>query len=945
MRDRFGCEILNINYEELTRGITDEDAGRFQDFVPSELVAIINMFDELPEGFHKTPHLNYLVRRQNGHPHPIYPQAAAVAWCVDNGYIEFMENAFGGNNQQFETLRLILHEKTHFLWAYSFSGEIRSDWTELGGWYLDPNSSEGWATTKDTEFVTAYAHGKNPDEDMAESVAYYLKDPELLQSRAPEKYEFIRDRIMHGVRYISKIPDHLTFEVLNLYPDYDYPGKIKRLDVKVEGAPEENKTVTVEIELNNLDGYEDGADRAFLRMKSPKFTDENGEERDQFYDLWLGPVDGNDHILRGSLEISRYSKAGYWTAGGVYGEGIEIYDLQGNMRSGGRNDCVWNMYVNNPLEDLEAPKYEGGSLNYEVTDTIIEGHQAQNLHITYKVTDDTGIKTVFCRLNRAGNYSYDAYGTYDAETQLAHINIPVTEFWPTGDYYVSHITFYDLAETSVGVYFSDSPQDEPIKKIHITTSNPDTVAPELDLDRIVVYAEPTHPEAPDGETIVTINFYVRDDKSGLGQTSIVLRDPQGIQHHIWYYHRNFYTTYFDGDPTIWERYTFTTILPVGSAPGIWGVAQMNLPDKAGNDKAYNFVETIIFEPDDSETDYVLFADMDENSLLTLGINSESLGGYGYRYRIICDETGEEINGTLSAEQKARAMTRVVNTGDTQIDLSEWPDGKIIVIVQVLDQAGNVTAVRSKTLTKSIGAMTAAKSAYQTATEVYDQYMYYYEGEGMAVYQQVGEKATDNHSKAEEMLADCETFAKTISESSIPDAEKTSYLVALNDMKESVSVLKERNDSTFASSQFYDRVHAYFEPVNAYYGRLVQYGDRIETAIVIDELNALITEIGQDAEETKTSYLNPVIADYEDLGQIESKLVEIGKELDGLNVQFQLWSNEVNAVITGIFNPAASDTEYVIVYTIGGRGQVMKKDNLKSLPKGIYIINGKKHVVK
>ncbi len=204
LRNRFGCSIFPPSYEELTRGITNEDAACFQEFIPSELVSIINMYEEMPEGFHKIPHLNYLIRRQNGHKHPIYPEAAAVAWPVENGYIEFMEASFGGNNEQFETLRLILHEKAHFLWAFSFSDEIKNDWITLGGWYKDPNAAEGWSTTKDAEFVSAYAHAKNPNEDMAESVAHYLKNPELLQSRAMAKYEFIRDRIMHGTRYISK---------------------------------------------------------------------------------------------------------------------------------------------------------------------------------------------------------------------------------------------------------------------------------------------------------------------------------------------------------------------------------------------------------------------------------------------------------------------------------------------------------------------------------------------------------------------------------------------------------------------------------------------------------------------------------------------------------------------------------------------------------------------
>ena len=387
LTNRFGCSIIVDDYETLT--VTREDASHFQSFVPSELVSIINMFEEMPEGFHKVPHLNYLIRRQNGHPHPMYPEAAAVAWPIENGYIEFMEGAFGGNNQQFETLRLILHEKTHFLWAYSFSEEIKKDWIELGGWYEDPNASSGWATTKDTEFVSAYAHAINPDEDMAESVAHFIKNPELLQSRAKLKYEFIRDRIMNGTRYISKIPDHLTFEVLNLNPDYDYPGKIKRLDVKVEGAPEEDKKVTIEIELNHFEGLQDEAVRAYVDMVSPSFADAKGERHNQRAALWLNPIDDKGYLLRGEITISKYSKSGYWTTGD-----IRVEDLNMNQRYAGNNDFVFNMYIDNPLEDLEAPQYESESLNYELTDMVYEEHQAQNLRITFKATDKIKIVTI-----------------------------------------------------------------------------------------------------------------------------------------------------------------------------------------------------------------------------------------------------------------------------------------------------------------------------------------------------------------------------------------------------------------------------------------------------------------------------------------------------------------------------------------------------------------------
>lgn len=693
LTNRFGCSIIVDDYETLT--VTREDASHFQSFVPSELVSIINMFEEMPEGFHKVPHLNYLIRRQNGHPHPIYPGSAAVAWPIENGYIEFMEGAFGGNNQQFETLRLILHEKTHFLWAYSFSEEIKKDWIELGGWYEDPNASSGWATTKDTEFVSAYAHAINPDEDMAESVAHFIKNPELLQSRAKLKYEFIRDRIMNGTRYISKIPDHLTFEVLNLNPDYDYPGKIKRLDVKVEGAPEEDKIVTIEIELSHIDGLQDEASHASLRA----FSSLPG----QYKDIGLVPIEGNGHILRGSIILSKYSKSGYWNA-----DNISIEDSNGNQRFGGRNDFVFNMYINNPLEDIEAPKYESGSLAYELTDTIVGGHQAQNLRVTYRATDNVEMgETAVLRLGcDAQNYSLnDMFLQYDVTTQTFTGDMIITEYFKTGNYYVESTAMTDIAGVGTEIIFTEclehnqnNPEcltHELRKSIYIKTPNPDCNAPELDLNRIVVYAEPTNKEAPDGETLVTIHYYARDDKSGLGFVWYYLKGPQGTMYFNYHYHENFYSMYYIGEPTIWTRYTISAVLPKGSAPGIWGLADLTLCDKAWNSTTYNFVETLIFEPDESTTDYVLFSEMTDSKNLLIQLSSELDAGYGFTYRIIHEDSGYEISGELPT-QTTRSASHIRSE---YVDVSSLPNGKLIVIVSVKDNEGDILAVRSITLVK------------------------------------------------------------------------------------------------------------------------------------------------------------------------------------------------------------------------------------------------------
>lgn len=723
LTQRFACTMEVPDYKALTAGITNEDEFCFQKFLPTERVAIINMLEELPEGFHKTPHLNYLVRRLNGHNHPLYPDAAAVSWCVDNGYIEFMESSFGGNNQDFKTQRLILHEKTHFLWAFTLSDEIKNDWIKVGGWYKDPNAGGGWSTTKDVEFVTAYAHGINPNEDMAESVAYYIKDPEKLRSRALEKYEFIRDRIMNGTRYISKIPDHLTFEVLNLNPDYDYPGKIKRLEVKVEGAPDEDKKVIVEIELNHIDGFEDGASGAITRISSPSFVDTDGMERGQFYDMWMYPVNDNMYLLRGEITISKYSKTGYWVAGD-----ISTFDEQGNQRLEGRNDCVWNMFINNSLEDIEAPKYESGSLKYELSDIIVEGRHAQKLHISFRASDNIELTGNVIRLGW-GETAYclsDRSGEYDKDTKTVSIDYIIPDYYKSADYNVTFISLWDKAGNETFRQFSESPTNEPVKYIHISTTNPDTKAPDLDLNRITVYAEPTHPETPDGETLVTISCYVRDDISGYNGGTYGIRDPQG----------NIYSfglpggdgfIYYVGNPNAWRRLTTKIVLPQGSAPGIWGVSHIEVHDKAINVKTYNFVETVIFEPDDNLDDYILLSDIKDNEL-TLKMTKTEGNGYSYGYRIINEDTGEEISGEMNAQttnkaRRTRSSDSSVMDADYAaiIDVSELSDGNCIAIVQVKNEEGKAVAVRNTRFVKgtSTSISNIVEGKYDKLTPIYD----------------------------------------------------------------------------------------------------------------------------------------------------------------------------------------------------------------------------------
>ena len=598
-RSRYGVTTRIPDYARLTRSTTGESASRFQRFHPEEVVQLINMFEEMPRGMHKLPELRYLVRRLDGTPHPMYPEAPAVAW-TDDGYIEFMESGFSNFSANY-IHRLIIHEKAHFLWAHRFDEQLKQDWIELGGWYRDPESSSGWSTSKQTEFVSAYAHLVNPDEDMAESISYFIVNPDRLKSRAIGKYEFVRDRIMQGNIYISTIREDLTFEVYNLYPDYVFPGKIRRVDIVVEGKPEDDKTIHVEIELHALDEELEGAKHALTRIFSETGT---------WVDLYLYPTDVNGNrltqgtVLKGNFTLSKHTKAGYWRP-----DQIVITDAAGNERFEGVNDFGWKLYVGNLLEDVTAPEYVSNTASLSKSVTSLEGREVQLIHATWKVDEDTamrGREPCYASLNDEflETYSYEQGGRYDSASRLCMVDFVMPHYMPSSVYRMNYISMIDEALNRQGVYFThpghvlrpeENIVDEAPRQIRLATNNPDLQPPELDVNGIQISAEPTYPDAPNGETLVTITFRVRDNISGYEIASMQLRDPQGIEHYGYHYSRDRSRLFPEDDPTHWTTHTRTVLLPPGSAPGIWGLAEMTIEDRAGNFQRYDFTEIIHFE--------------------------------------------------------------------------------------------------------------------------------------------------------------------------------------------------------------------------------------------------------------------------------------------------------------------------------------------------------------
>jgi hypothetical protein len=625
------------------------------------------------------------------------------------------------------------------MWEGLFDQKLRDDWATTGGWFLDPTGATGWSTSNTTEFVSAYAHAKNPNEDMAESIAAYVVNPEILRSRSMKKFEFIRDRIMQGTRYVTIIRKDLTFQVYNLFPDYNYPGKIKKVDVEVNGLPEEDKELVIRIELNKIDEKQDGAKYAFTRISSSIGS---------AYDMYLNPIDnGKGFILEGKITISKFSKAGYWSV-----NQIVLTDQVGNQRYENNSTFGLKIFINNPREDIINPKYSentlklktgSGKYKYFSTDEYADGDTYQNIQADFDLIETN--KMVYTGLNFAipkndengvrQDFQFGVLGdnpTYiQKDVQNKNINrvnykFPIPEYYPTGYYVTTSMFLIDEARNEARAFFMRDTTAFRLEKnttkhlrdsVYVKTKYPDFIPPILDVNQITIKATPSNPTAPDGETLFEMEFFARDssaylgNEAGLQNGGYTLRDPQGK---VFYYGmqgdftksfgQDFFFSLKDivGPPGNWRKYKVSTLLPKGSAPGLWGVEGITLFDRAGNKKYYNFTEVVRFDLEKADTTKLVQPKVEilgkkvnakNAEALSLSISCKDCKNKNYRARFYSSMGG---NSVVSEGKMSKDSIVVEN-----IKLTGVNDGILYATVFMLDSTKTLLGIGKSIYAKDV----------------------------------------------------------------------------------------------------------------------------------------------------------------------------------------------------------------------------------------------------
>lgn len=532
----------------------------FQAFTYEEILFILSVLEDYPGGYRHLPNLEYLTRRKTGMVNPYYPQAPAIAW-VGLHHIEFMDAAFDTATDDY-IHRLIAHELSHFVYDL-FDPETLDIWWALSGWH---QVGETWIPTTTSNFVTAYAHDIDPNEDFAETLSYYIYDPDWVRTIAPGKYWFLRD-IVNGYEYVVMIDEQVTFEVFNLYPDMTFPGQIVRVTNVVTARPGGAHRALMELRLHQPP-YDDTI--AFSRIFSPSGN--------IYRDVYFLPVEGDNSRLLAEVIFGPHDEDGYWSA-----PNITVEERHGSATYFSQSNFGWMLYFDNEEVDFDPPVPD---LDNIVGDMVKVG-------LEYIIT--IAIPATDAQMNDLEGWTWMAH--YDSGQKIGEwgvwsqtegkmvITVVVRPYHAFGTWTFRTFRLFDVSGN--GEIFDLYPD---VLEFYTETAFPDYTAPELNLDGVTVEAEPVNPEAPNGQTDVYIHYQARDDIAGLGDVSFRLLKPSGDTLFDYHYHDNFYTDYFEGDPTVYADYTAYIQLPPGSEPGMWGLMELNLCDKADNCESHGFTE-------------------------------------------------------------------------------------------------------------------------------------------------------------------------------------------------------------------------------------------------------------------------------------------------------------------------------------------------------------------
>lgn len=591
----------------LVSSTTGEGTASFQLFTNEELLQILAALSQRPP----TSQWMYIIRRRNGVPHPFYKDSVGVIPCPSTNtgtpYIEFTRDAFLPPSSDLIKDRLqtskevllpgVIAATAGIMWDRTISQEMKDAWIREMDWSYDA-ASKDWNNSNPTELGARLPVGVveyGPVADFATSVAKYMANPEELRLRSPKRFEFLKLYVMHGVRYVRQLREDLTFPVLNLRPDFSYPGKIKSASVVITGAPTADKFVRTRLVLEGTDPMEHGASWASLTLRN----------RNDGSLLYLGvyaqqpdPVYGTSLVLEGSTMVSRYAKGGFYDL--VF---ASITDRVDNTRYENGDTIRLKFFLSNTLTPPEPARLIPDSIKLSLSETTVSGVKVPVFNTEFQVTNPdvlTGAYDYLAALNSTRS-SPSGSASLRKTGNTIRISRAVSPFIPSDMYGIYSLSLSSVArceEIRFTLNGDDSYGALPMPLVELENSSSDVQGPEIDLNSIRVSAESMSPDKPNGATKVRVSLRTRDDLSGLSYVSFCLRTP--IDRNVCgSFNLGLRTAILPEGSTEWKEYETTLFLPAGSAPGTWGLDSITAADRVGNFTMPTLTEVVKFIVDNN----------------------------------------------------------------------------------------------------------------------------------------------------------------------------------------------------------------------------------------------------------------------------------------------------------------------------------------------------------
>jgi hypothetical protein len=627
LMNQFGVYVYDdpVMAAGLAATTTRESTAAFQRFSGEELIAITSALANLPRMNALLHHALAIVRRANGVPNPTLPDSLAVIpysglrknQATTMPYLEYNREAFriaqdadsifetptfNSLHPSLEPLLLgTLAAYGEIVWYHSPSGSsLREEWTNLGGWAANLFTQE-WTSTDPTQVGSMLPYGVrlySPQGDFATSLAQYISAPNELAFRSPSRFEFIRTRVMHGLRYVRTFRDDLKVPVYNLRPDLSLPGKVKEASIVIKGERNETKKYQLNIKLQGTDPMLHGANfaTAWLRLVPKSSSPTPKGERDlrmHFYPVNPDPTYGASLELVARGELPKFIAGGYYEL-----RYIGIADIVGNVRFQ-YNDVGLGFFVDNDETPPEPAKLVKGSTTLAVTETEVEGARVPAFKVQFRATNPerllgVGISIDGMRGNTVNYVSRNAWDYAVAGDQVT-MTIPVSPHIRSDEYGISWIRLQSVEGDEV-FYFSRNIETndssyELIPLVTVTNTNEDTTRPVINLNRIKVESTPENPEAPNGATSMVVTMYGKDELAGLSDLIFCLRSPLDRVSCYGPEIRSSRSVLPTGTPDYEELKTYIR-LPAGSVGGIWGIDYIYLFDKVGNREDHALSEIV-----------------------------------------------------------------------------------------------------------------------------------------------------------------------------------------------------------------------------------------------------------------------------------------------------------------------------------------------------------------